>query len=91
MFFEEEDDIELMSAPISRVKNAYKALFFVNGQITEQGAIVLDDLIKFTRLNGLSACLDKDGRIDTHATILAEGRREVGLRLIKFLDMGLKA
>jgi hypothetical protein len=29
----------------------------------------------------------KDGRIDTHATVLAEGRREVWLRITETLNL----
>ena len=42
---------------------------------------LLADLAEFCRANSSCVVVGKDGHIDTHATTLCEGRREVYLRI----------
>lgn len=42
---------------------------------------LLSDLAEFCRANTSCVVVGKDGHIDTHATTLCEGRREVFLRI----------
>lgn len=48
---------------------------------------VLDDLREFCRADTSCIVVAKDGRIDTHATAVAEGRREVFLRILQQLNL----
>ena len=48
---------------------------------------VLDDLKEFCRAESSCIVVGKDGHIDTHATMVAEGRREVYLRLLATLNL----
>lgn len=63
-------------------RNAYRATFE-----TDAGLKVLADLREFCRADASCVVVGKDGRIDTHATVLAEGRREVFLRMIETLNL----
>jgi hypothetical protein len=65
---------------------AYQALFYSGSELTESARIVLDDLTAFCRLNSMSAVILPTG-VDTHATMLAEGRREVALRVLAMLNI----
>lgn len=51
------------------------------GELTVDGRRVLADLRGFCRANETCVVFDKEGRYDTHATAVAEGRREVLLRI----------
>jgi hypothetical protein len=64
---------------------AYKDLFFANGEMTESGKRVLADLKKFCRA-------DRSTHIpgDPYSSAVAEGRREVYLRLCSFLHLSEK-
>ena len=48
---------------------------------------VLADLREFCRADASCVVVSKDGKIDTHATVLAEGRREVWLRITETLNL----
>lgn len=63
-------------------RNAYHAVF--GG---DQGMRVLADLREFCRADTSCVVVAKDGKIDTHATVLAEGRREVFLRIVETLNL----
>lgn len=54
---------------------------------SESGTRVLADLREFCRADTSCVVVGKDGRIDTHATVLAEGRREVWLRITETLNL----
>ena len=51
------------------------------------GAALLADLREFCRADTSCVVVGKDGKIDTHATLLAEGRREVFLRIQQMLNL----
>ena len=54
---------------------------------TRDGAILLAELRTFCRADVTCVVVGKDGHIDTHATMVAEGRREVWTRLRELLDL----
>lgn len=63
-------------------RNNYRAAFN-----SEAGMKVLADLREFCRADASCVVVSKDGKIDTHATVLAEGRREVWLRITETLNL----
>ena len=63
-------------------RKAYQTTF--GGQA---GQIVLADLREFCCADASCVVVGKDGKIDTHATVLAEGRREVWLRIVETLNL----
>jgi hypothetical protein len=63
-------------------RNAYRTAF---GE--KAGMTVLADLREFCRADSSCVVVGKDGKIDTHATVLAEGRREVWLRITETLQL----
>jgi hypothetical protein len=63
-------------------RNNYRAVFN-----SEAGIKVLADLREFCRADASCVVVSKDGKIDTHATVLAEGRREVWLRITETLNL----
>lgn len=54
---------------------------------TREGAILLAELRAFCRADVTCVVVGKDGHIDTHATMVAEGRREVWTRLHELLEL----
>lgn len=63
-------------------RNHYRTAFH-----SESGLRVLADLREFCRADTSCVVVAKDGKIDTHATVLAEGRREVWLRITETLNL----
>lgn len=63
-------------------RNHYRSVFH-----SESGQRVLADLREFCRADSSCVVVAKDGKIDTHATVLAEGRREVFLRITETLNL----
>lgn len=70
-------------------RNAYRACFYDrDGKLTTAGHLVLDDLARFCRVNQSTVVVSPVSRvIDTHATMVAEGRREVFNRLHYYLNL----
>jgi hypothetical protein len=69
------------------LRNAYRAVFRTESTLPAHTKPVLDDLREFCRADTSCVVVAKDGRIDTHATAVAEGRREVWLRIIQTLNL----
>ena len=67
-------------------RNNYRKVFG-----TPEGLRVLADLREFCRADTSCVVVSKDGKIDTHATVLAEGRREVWLRITETLNLSDEA
>jgi hypothetical protein len=63
-------------------RNNYRTVFR-----SDAGTMVLADLREFCRADASCVVVSKDGKIDTHATVLAEGRREVWLRITETLNL----
>jgi len=66
------------------LRAAYRALVAGDAQ---GGRMALDDLAEFCRADRSCVIFGKDGRVDTHATAVAEGRREVFLRIQQTLNL----
>lgn len=65
------------------LRNAYRRTF--SGR---DGEIVLADLAKFCRVGSSSVATSRvTGTVDTHATMLVEGRREAFFHIAKVLRM----
>lgn len=67
---------------------AYRQVFGKAGERTREQELVVADLMNFSKLLASSVAISKvTGSVDTHATMLAEGRREVAHRIINFTGM----
>jgi len=67
---------------------AYRAVFGVQGNRTQEQERVIADLMDFAKLLKSSVAISKvSGSVDTHATMLAEGRREVAHRIINYTTL----
>jgi hypothetical protein len=73
---------------IFRRRQAYRAVFGQGGDLGKSTQIVLADLHAFCRA-GQSTAVHSHiaGKIDPLATMIAEGRREVWLRIIQHLNV----
>lgn len=70
---------------------AYRQVFGAEGNRTKEQSLVVADLMNFSKLLASSVAISKTtGTVDTHATMLAEGRREVAHRIINFTGMNEK-
>ena len=73
---------------LSKKARAYKSLFLgEGGKPNENAKIVLEDLMKFCHVNETCLMISSQGTVDPLATVHAEGRREVFLRLNEFLNI----
>jgi hypothetical protein len=74
---------------IQRRRGAYKVLFGIDnkGELSIAGKIVMADLAKFCRANQTVAQIAANGNIDPIATGIAEGRRQVFLRIAQFVHL----
>lgn len=72
-----------------RLARAYKAVFLAPDRVTPTNSAraILADLRAFCRADASCVVVDRLGHIDTHATSVAEGRREVWLRLMEHLNL----
>lgn len=68
----------------TNLRASFRAL--VKGE-AKAGHLALDDLAEFCRADRSCIVVGKDGRVDTHATAVAEGRREVYLRILQHLNL----
>jgi len=68
------------------VREAYRSVFQRKPTRVHIDAL-LADLADFCRANTSCVVVGKDGHIDTHATALCEGRREVYLRIQATLNI----
>lgn len=69
------------------LREKFRRLFWKNDRRDENVRAVLDDLREFCRADTSCVVVAKDGHIDTHATAVAEGRREVYLRIVQTLNL----
>lgn len=69
------------------LREAYRSVFRRGERYPRMTKAVLDDLKEFCRADSTSIVVAKDGHIDTHATAVCEGRREVYLRIIATLNL----
>jgi len=81
--------------PISRVRRQlrrrrdYRAVFLdAQGKLTEAGEAVLADLARFAHVYKSTARVSPVTRtVDVHATMLAEGRRDLFNRIAYYLNL----
>ena len=69
------------------LRDKFRAVFWQGSRRADHVQGVLDDLREFCRAEMSCIVVAKDGRIDTHATAVAEGRREVYLRIMQTLNL----
>lgn len=69
------------------LRRVYRAIFERGVREPRAVKTLLDDLREFCRADQSCVVVAKDGHIDTHATLLAEGRREVFLRIQQILTL----
>lgn len=73
---------------ILRRKYAYRRLFLGDDGLSADGEIVLADLAKFCKANQSTVVVSqKSQQVDPIATAVAEGRREVWLRIMAHLHI----
>lgn len=69
-------------------KYAYRRMFLGDDGLNADGELVLADLAKFCRANSSTAVVSPVSRaVDPIATAMAEGRREVFLRIVAHLHL----
>ncbi|MCE1972929.1 hypothetical protein LWT57_23270 [Enterobacter cloacae] len=70
------------------LSRAYRRVFGESVSRTKEQQMVIGDLMNFSKLLASSVAMSKvTGSIDTHATMLAEGRREVAHRIINYTTL----
>lgn len=75
------------------LRDSFRACFEGGAWRTETGALTIDahrvlvELRTFCRSSETTVVIAKDGHIDTHATLLAEGRRETLLRIQHYIGL----
>jgi hypothetical protein len=72
---------------IFKRRHAYRQVFLAGGQLGTAAAIVLADLRRFCRATTSTTVVSAAGSVDPIATALAEGRREVFLRICQHLHV----
>jgi len=80
--------MEKLLAKIRKRRYAYRRLFLGDNRLNADGQTVLADLAKFCRANASTAVVSPISRsVDPIATAMAEGRREVWLRIMGHLHL----
>lgn len=69
------------------LREHYRSLFWRGDAGEAHVRAMINDLREFCRADQSCVVVAKDGRIDTHATAVAEGRREVFLRIMQTLHI----
>lgn len=80
--------MEKLLAKIRKRRYSYRRLFLGDNGLNADGQTVLADLAKFCRANASTAVVSPISRsVDPIATAMAEGRREVWLRIMAHLHL----
>lgn len=69
------------------LRTAFRAVFWKESREPKHVSRLLDELKDFCRAETSCIVVAKDGHIDTHATAVAEGRREVYLKIVQILNL----
>lgn len=69
------------------LRTAFRAVFWKESREQKHVSRLLDELKDFCRAETSCIVVAKDGHIDTHATAVAEGRREVYLKIMQILNL----
>jgi hypothetical protein len=73
------------------LRRVYRAVFERENREPRIVKTMLDDLREFCRADTSCVIIGANGQVDTHATLLAEGRREVWLRIQSILTLSDEA
>jgi hypothetical protein len=80
--------MEKLLAKIMKRRYSYRRLFLGDNGLNADGQTVLADLAKFCRANASTAVVSPISRsVDPIASAMAEGRREVWLRIMAHLHL----
>lgn len=84
-------NLKEVAANLYKRRDAYRGIFIApDGKLSRHGYEVLEDLAKFCRFNSSTAMVSPVTKaIDPVAMALAEGRREVYLRIIGAINLDL--
>lgn len=69
------------------LRESARAVFVTRKATPRMSRPILDELREFCMADQSCVVVAKDGRIDTHATAVAEGRREVWLKITQILNL----
>lgn len=75
------------------VRESFRAIFQrgqvrnESGELTQHAGRVLSSLRKFCRVDKSCVQFAKDGSVDTHLTMVVEGRRECWLEIVRVLEV----
>lgn len=69
------------------LRESARALFVRRDASPKQANPILDELREFCRADTSCIVVGRDGRVDTHATAVCEGRREVFLKIQQILSL----
>lgn len=69
------------------LRESARAVFQRRKATPKQARPILDELREFCRADTSCIIFGRDGRVDTHATAVAEGRREVWLKITQILSL----
>lgn len=69
------------------LRESARAVFERRKATPRQAKPILDELREFCRADTSCIVIGRDGRVDTHATAVAEGRREVWLKITQILNL----
>jgi hypothetical protein len=79
--------MEDLFTKIWALRHSARAVFLKGKTDPVQSRPILDELREFCRADTSCVIVAKDGHIDTHATAVAEGRREVWLKIQQILNL----
>lgn len=69
------------------LRERFRNVFWKKSKEPDDLGSLLDNLREFCRADTSCVVFGPDGRVDTHATAIAEGRREVYLRIVQTLNL----
>mgnify|MGYP001189947047 CR=1 FL=1 len=84
----QQDQSHLAERLLERVRAARRLFLAQDGTRTSDGAAILDDLEMFCHANATTHVFDEQGRSDPLAAAQLEGRRQVWMRLISYVEIG---
>jgi hypothetical protein len=79
---------ESIRRAVFKRRQAYRGVFAPGGLLSPAAEIVMEDLRKFCRATTSTVVINPTtGMVDERATFVAEGRREVWLRITQHLNI----
>lgn len=81
-------DLAFRAKVALRRRQAIRAVFLArDGELTDDGEIVLADMKRAGFIDRPTAVYDRDGRLDRDATLMNEGARRLALRYFQALHL----